>query len=219
LDFEGFYFAHLGNFSCPKCHFKMPKLEEVEIESSLPGVYNTFNTKAASLVGRELGISDEVTKQALSNFVPAFGRQEEFIVENKRVRILLSKNPAGFTESIRTTKELNGRYFLIVLNDRIPDGRDISWIWDVDFELLGEEVNVTASGDRAYDLGIRLKYSFQEVDEGMIINASKYKVLESLETAISESLSATPENEILHVLANYSAMLEARKLLGGRKIL
>ena len=126
----------------------------------------------------------------LSGFHPAFGRQEEI----NGTKILLSKNPAGFNESLRTVLAKPGP-LLLALNDRIPDGKDVSWIWDVDFEMLKNyKFPIHVSGDRALDLALRLKYTEVKFTLGENLNVS-------------------------WILATYSAMLEIRKKLTGRKIL
>ncbi|MEK7129705.1 MAG: MurT ligase domain-containing protein, partial [Patescibacteria group bacterium] len=178
--------------------------------SPLPGLYNQYNTLAAVATVRTLGIADEKIKQALSGFAPAFGRQEEFTVDGKTIKIFLSKNPAGFNASLRTVLELKPKILLLVFNDRIPDGRDVSWIWDVDFEMLShDERKIFVSGDRAYDLGLRLKYA----------DVSCTGVYGDLREAIGKALTAVKGGETLYILPTYSAMLEVRKILGGRKIL
>lgn len=208
LTFSGIYFSHLGLWQCKGCGLTRPKTEPIPHQPTLPGIYNLYNLKAAHLVARVLGIDKESIKKALASFTPAFGRQEEFIVDGKKVKIFLSKNPAGFNESIRTVKQLGGRHFLLVLNDRIPDGRDVSWIWDVDFEEFEGATNITVSGERAYDMGVRLKYA-----------GSLLKMIEDLRKAMSSTLGKVRQNETLYILPTYSAMLEVRKILTGRKLL
>ena len=123
--------------------------------------------------------------------------------------MLLSKNPTGFNESLKIVMEKEYSNLLLFLNDRIPDGRDISWIWDVDFDMLNNrELNVTVSGDRTYDLANRLKYAGIESNP-----------LESLEKALSTAVDKTQKGETLVILPTYSAMLELRKILTGKSIL
>jgi UDP-N-acetylmuramyl tripeptide synthase len=177
----------------------------------LPGLYNSYNTQAAVSVAKVLGIENAIIKKALDGFSPAFGRQEEFIVTDKKVKIFLSKNPAGYNASLRTILEFNPKVLLLVLNDRIPDGRDVSWIWDVDFEMMPKSINIFVSGDRVYDLGLRLKYAN--------IPVSRIKVMSNLKKAVSEALTMTKPNKTLYILPTYSAMLEVRKILKGRSIL
>lgn len=223
LTFGGVYFSHLGKFACGQCGFTHPAMSITgnDVESPLEGVYNVYNVMAATLVARSIGIGDKEIAAALSAFTPAFGRMEQITYEGKNVLILLSKNPTGFNESVRTvlTSKKRGP-LLLLLNDRIPDGTDISWIWDVDFELLKDDEHlikqldtrmIFVSGDRCYDMGLRLKYA--GVENG------KMKISEDLEEAVTAAVSATGEKETLWVLATYSAMLDVRKILVGRKIL
>jgi UDP-N-acetylmuramyl tripeptide synthase len=104
------------------------------------------------------------------------------------------------------------------LNDRIPDGTDVSWIWDVDTEkLVAAGGTLIVSGDRVYDLALRLQYSREQIDE--TDNKFQLIVRENLEDAIATALERTPPDETLHILPTYSAMLEVRQVLTGRKIL
>ncbi|KKR92065.1 MAG: mur ligase domain-containing protein [Candidatus Woesebacteria bacterium GW2011_GWA1_41_13b] len=211
LTYEGVYYSHIGIWRCEKCGEKRPKPDIYEWKSPLPGLYNRYNTLAAVTTALSVGIKKDIIKKALTDFTPAFGRQEEFMVDGKKVKIFLSKNPAGFNASLRTVLEMKPKILLIVLNDRIPDGRDVSWIWDVDFEEIAHDktIKVFASGDRVYDLGVRLKYA----------EVSTTGVYGNLREAMGKALAATERGETLYVLPTYSAMLEVRKILTGRKIL
>lgn len=212
LKYQGVYFSHLGDWECMGCKLKSPVnvLTSNYYQSPLPGVYNLYNTLAAALVGEKLGLGREKITAGLAKFTPAFGRGESFSLNGgKTVRILLSKNPTGFNESLRTVLSSGARELLLVLNDRIPDGRDVSWIWDVDFELLrGGTQKVLVSGDRTYDLALRLKYA--EVACAPVPELSR---------ALAQSFESLGSNETLWILPTYSAMLEVRKILVGRKIL
>jgi lipid II isoglutaminyl synthase (glutamine-hydrolysing) len=212
LDFEGIYLAHLGIWKCPSCKLERPKTVQIDDKEVLPGIYNLYNTKAAILVAKNLGIDDSTINSALQNFIPAFGRQETIVIADKKVKIFLSKNPTGFNESLRTIKKLGGKYILFALNDKIPDGRDVSWIWDVDFEeFLDVSDHVHVSGLRAYDLAVRLKYAHPAIN-----HVDTHTVLEK---ALPHIIKGMPNGETLYVLPTYSAMLEVRKILRGRKIL
>lgn len=189
MIFKGHYISHLGEYQCPKCNFAHPKndLAAKDVTSSLDGVYNIYNVLAATLAAKSLGVTANLT-----DFSPAFGRQEEI----GGAKILLSKNPAGFNESLRTVLDSPKKGpLLLVLNDRIPDGRDVSWIWDVDFEVLQNYKHpIYVSGDRKFDLALRLKYA---------------EVL----VTIKEELNVS------WILPTYSAMLDIRKKLTGHRIL
>lgn len=213
LNFEGVYLSHLGNFSCTKCNFSHPKLnlEASMVETSLSGLYMVYNALASALAGKTLGATSVEIERALKNFKPAFGRQEEIKLGDKTIKILLSKNPAGFNASLKTALNDDSKGpLLFVLNDQIPDGRDTSWIWDVDFEILtNHKRNVFCSGDRMFELGLRLKYA----------DLSNVDLTPNLKTALDKAITKTSKEETLWVLATYTAMLETRKILTGRSML
>lgn len=209
LNYKGTYFSHLGNWYCLNCGEKRPAFRYLKITSPLIGLYNQYNLQAAATLAKALGVNLPVVSRSLSGFKPAFGRQEEIMQDGKIIKIFLSKNPTGLNASLKTVIPLKPKVILFVLNDRIPDGRDISWIWDVDFENL-EGIKVYASGDRVYDLALRLKYA------GLTGNLT---VIPDLDVAIQTALTEVKVNETLYVLPTYSAMLEIRKILSGRKIL
>lgn len=214
LNYKSVYYSHLGNWLCPNCRMKRPKLS-VSKTSFYPikGAYNKYNTNAAVLFAKLNNINNERIQQSLRKFKPAFGRQETLRINGKQVRIFLSKNPTSLNESLRTVLSENARHFLFVLNDRIPDGRDISWIWDVDFEAyLDTSMDVSAAGDRAFDMAVRLKYTHPKVT--CVDTYFPY-----LDKGIDSALSKVGKNETLYILPTYSAMLEVRKILTGRKIL
>lgn len=208
LEFEKVYFSHIGVWECPSCGLKTPPLDIKEAYYPLLGTYNKYNTLAAVLTAQTLGINQNIIDSALKNFNPAFGRQEKINISGKTIQVFLSKNPTGFNESLRTVA--NGKSLLLVLNDRIPDGRDVSWIWDIDFEnSIKNFRSIVVSGDRAYDLALRLKYA----------TSKKFDAIENLEEALKKALKNTPSTQTLYILPTYSAMLETRKILTGKKIL
>ncbi len=211
LSYKVNYFSHIGEWFCSVCGEARPKLDLSDWSSPLPGLYNRYNTLAAVLTAKECHIPDDHITNALTGFAPAFGRQEEFVVTDKKIKVFLSKNPAGFNASLRTVLESKPAALLLALNDRIPDGRDVSWIWDVDFETVPKNVGVVVTGDRVYDMAIRMQYSGGEM--------RKPQIEPDLSHAIKEGLALTPQGGILYVLSTYSAMLEVRKIVGGRKIL
>jgi lipid II isoglutaminyl synthase (glutamine-hydrolysing) len=217
LDYKGVYLSHLGDFQCPKCGFSrsQPKLESSDFPQILVGLYNKYNTLAAATAARELGVDEATILDTINNFQAAFGRAEDLEINGKRVRILLSKNPVGTNETIRVVTQSHDKTTLLVLNDRTPDGTDVSWIWDVDTEKLVERGGtLVVSGDRLYDMALRLRYSEKTPDSHFNLI-----VEEDLRQAIATALEHTPENETLHILPTYSAMLEVREVLTGRKIL
>ena len=217
LDYQGVYLSHLGDFTCPKCGFSKskPTLESSEWSQILVGLYNKYNTLAAATAAIELGVDEATIRDTINTFQAAFGRAEDLVINGKRVRILLSKNPVGTNETIRVVTQSTDKTTLLVLNDRTPDGTDVSWIWDVDTEKLVERGGtLVVSGDRVYDMALRLRYSQKSLESNLNLI-----VEEDLRQAIATALEHTPENETLHILPTYSAMLEVREVLTGRKIL
>jgi lipid II isoglutaminyl synthase (glutamine-hydrolysing) len=217
LDYKGVYLSHLGDFTCPKCGFSksQPTLESSEWSQILVGLYNKYNTLAAVTAAKELGVDEAIIRDTINTFQAAFGRAEDLVINGKKVRILLSKNPVGTNETIRVVTESTDKTTLLVLNDRTPDGTDVSWIWDVDTEKLVERGGtLVVSGDRLYDMALRLRYSQKSPESTLNLI-----VEEDLRKAIATALEHTPEDETLHILPTYSAMLEVREVLTGRKIL
>ena len=221
LNYKGVYLSHLGDYDCPKCDFTKSKLDidSKEWSQILIGVYNKYNTLAAGLTAESIGVDHLVIQETINNFKAAFGRAEELTVNDKNVRILLSKNPVGMNETIRAVNDIKkvnaSATMLMVLNDRIPDGPDVSWIWDVDTEnLVATGGDMVVSGDRVYDMALRLKYSIDQLESDLNL-----VVEENLTTAVNKALELTPIQETLYIIPTYSAMLEVRKLLIGREIL
>lgn len=210
LSFSTVFFSHLGVWSCPSCRLKRPEPDIIDIPSyPLSGTYNKYNALAATLFGIKENIGIRQSQKAFSTFTPAFGRGEKLNYKNRNIQIFLSKNPTSFNESLSNIRDLGGKNILILLNDRIPDGLDISWIWDINFkENLEKDVNLGVSGDRVYDMGLRLKYA------GFFTH-----IFESSETALDLMIGKIEPGETLYILPNYSAMLDIRKIITGKKIL
>ena len=232
-DYAAAYVGHLGDYRCPRCgHARPPRdvsarsiqldgLERATFELSLgdvtrevtirlPGLYNVYNAVAAAALTRELGASAEEIVTGLGRFSPAFGRAERIAVGDKRLLVLLIKNPAGANEAVRTLVAAGPpRSAVIALNDAIADGQDVSWIWDVDFEPLIEGLGrLVASGDRAAELALRFTYGGME--------AERVEVVAELERALDRGLELTPEGGELVVLPTYTAMLALRKIVSRR---
>ncbi len=232
LHYERIAYSHLGDFSCRQCSFKRMTVETFsrkKIFYPLAGIYNLYNVNAVILVSKVVfGVHLDDLNEIFSHFKPAFGRQEVIRYKNRLIYLILAKNPAGFNQSISAIKDLvknKKNNLLILLNDRIPDGKDVSWIWDVEFKTifsLGKKIFV--GGDRVYDMALRLRY---EQDKKKEIKISKGKclyfdnvyVFDKTKDSLREAIFATKENERLFILATYTAMLEVRKTLLGRKFI
>jgi lipid II isoglutaminyl synthase (glutamine-hydrolysing) len=187
---------------------------EHEAHIGLPGLYNVYNALAAAAVAAEAGVRTESIVRSLEEFGGAFGRVERVRAGDKEVFLLLIKNPVGFNEILRTfvvspaapgAGATNARHVLIAINDNYADGRDVSWLWDVDFEMLAGkgETQFSVSGIRAQDMAVRLKYAELPVDN----------VIPNRKEALLSALEATPPGEMLYVLPTYTAMLEIRQTL------
>jgi len=179
----------------------------------LSGLYNAYNAVAAAAGAIALGLPHDAIVRALEGFSAAFGRQERFAIDDRDVRVLLGKNPTGLNQVLRTIAAHDGRKrILFFLNDGIADGRDVSWIWDADYETVQSQTDfVLASGTRAEDLALRLKYAGFGDD---------LPVEHDTAAALKRALAATPKGATLHVVPTYTAMLEVRELLakqGGAK--
>ena len=233
LVYAAAYVGHLGDYRCPNGHMErapldvaaraidLKGLEHVafdlhlpgdmrRVELALPGLYNVYNAVGAASLAHALGATADEIADGLGRFRAAFGRFERIAVGDKTLLLLLIKNPAGANEAIRTLVDGGPPSFAVVaLNDAIADGRDVSWIWDVDFEpLLGAADRLVASGDRAAELALRFKYA--GVDEDAI------DVEPSLERALDRGLALTPPGGELVVLPTYTAMLGLQRIAVAR---
>ncbi len=135
--------------------------QEHEIVVPLPGLYNIYNALGAIAASLALEMDWEPIISGIEQSKPVFGRGERIQAEGRTIRLLLAKNPTGFNEVLRTlfSQEIP-RHVLFVLNDNTADGRDISWIWDVDFErAINLTQTLVVAGTRALDLALRLKYA------------------------------------------------------------
>jgi lipid II isoglutaminyl synthase (glutamine-hydrolysing) len=227
------YVGHLGDYRCPACGHGRPALDlaarEIRLEGlesasfdlvapegsrrvriGLPGLYNVYNGLAAAALARALGASIDEIAAGLAAARPAFGRAERIDVDGRRLLLLLIKNPAGANEVVRTLVAAGApSHAVIALNDAIADGRDVSWIWDVDFEpLLGWLDRVVVSGERAAELALRFTYAGFPVDA--------VEIVPELGPALDRGLALTPAGGRLTVLPTYTAMLELRRIVAAR---
>jgi UDP-N-acetylmuramyl tripeptide synthase len=182
----------------------------VTVHLALPGLYNVYNAVAAAALAGELGAPLPEIASGLEAFTAAFGRFERIAVGDRRVLMLLVKNPAGANEAVRTLLEGNAPALAVVaLNDEIADGRDVSWIWDVDFEpLLASLERVIVSGGRAAELALRFAYGG--------LDRARIDVVPELEQALDRGLDATPAGGELVLLPTYTAMLALRRIIARR---
>jgi UDP-N-acetylmuramyl tripeptide synthase len=232
--YERAFMGHLGHYSCPDCGAERPRPEvaataielhgmdgstttvrtpqgELRLELPLPGLYNVYNALAAVAAGLRLGVDPGRIAEALGEMRTAFGRVETIAVAGVPVSILLIKNPAGANEVLRTLTleggDGEGVDLWIALNDRIADGRDVSWVWDADFELLASSVRrVVCTGTRAPEMALRLKYAGWPQDA--------IEVVDGIEASLDAAVAGAQGR--LFALPTYTALLELRKLLADR---
>jgi lipid II isoglutaminyl synthase (glutamine-hydrolysing) len=233
LDYSRIYYAHLGHFHCPSCNFKREtpdvKLtgkktaagggevleielpdEKITMKSSLAGTYNLYNILAAVTCAVAMSIPSDIIIRSIEEAVPSFGRMEQFNWSGKSITMALIKNPVGANEVLRTILDRPDKISLIVaINDKIADGRDVSWLWDVDFEYFVAKKEgisiILVSGLRAWDMAVRFKYAG--------ISPDSIVVEENTEKALNKILKLTSEGENIIILPTYTAMLEIRKHL------
>jgi len=182
----------------------------VRVRLAVPGLYNVYNALGASALAVALGAGLDEIAAGLARFRAAFGRFERFAAGDRRVLLLLIKNPAGANEAIRTLEDGGVPPTLVIaLNDEIADGRDVSWIWDVDFEPLLERAGrIVASGERAAELGLRFTYAG--------FPRERLELEPDLERALERGLELTETGGELAVLPTYTAMLRLRAIATQR---
>jgi UDP-N-acetylmuramyl tripeptide synthase len=231
-EYAAAYVGHLGDYRCPACGHARPPLNVVardvelaglehasftlvtpegtrRIRLRLPGLYNVYNALAAAALARALGASLDDIAHGLESFDAAFGRFERIVMGEQRLVMLLIKNPAGANEAVRTLVDGGApRVAVVALNDAIADGRDVSWIWDVDFEpLLDGLETLVATGERAAELALRFTYAG--------FPAERIEVVADLERALDRGLVLAGTDELV-LLPTYTAMLALRKIIASR---
>jgi UDP-N-acetylmuramyl tripeptide synthase len=230
-EYEAAYLAHLGHYQCPNCGARRPDPQvhasavelrgirsaaftlttlegERRIELPLPGLYNVYNALGAAALCLQLGVALDDVATGLAAVAPAFGRAETVAVGERPMSILLIKNPAGANEVLRTLALEGAELDLFgVLNDRTADGRDVSWVWDADWEIVAPHVRrLTCSGTRAAELALRLKYAGVE--------PARLEVVDDLERGLDRALESG--DGPLYALPTYTALLELKDVLSRR---
>lgn len=240
LEYEAIYISHLGAYVCPNCGNRRPMLdyavtgaaiesidrqkivirdqcreEDLSADLALPGLYNVYNAVAAVAAAREFGVPNEPVLATLSTFTPAFGRLERAGYEGLNLTLALAKNPVGFNEILRMIQQTQPAGTLVIaINDLDADGRDVSWLWDVDFEVLVDSEfggKVITAGIRGHDMAVRMKYA--GLDPARLDASVAGKRFD----ALFDHLKATSRpGERVFMLLTYTAMLELRRVLHER---
>ncbi len=230
LAYSVAFYGHLGHYRCSDCGATRPapaveavaiKLRGIEgtdlvvrtpagelsARFALPGLYNVYNALAATATCLSLGVDIEAIRRGFETFIAAFGRLERVTLNDRRVFLALVKNPVGFTEVLRTVLGPGSvGAMLIAINDHLADGTDVSWLWDVEVEMLAGRVGtVVSSGTRADDMAVRLKYA--------LVDPERIAVQPDPRRALERALAAVAPGETVYVLPTYTAMLELRSVL------
>ena len=217
LNYDYYQYSHIGKFKCPNCKygnnsiFKIAKNVDLENKSfevdginyktKFNSIYNIYNFTAVISVVSLYDIDTNIIQKALEKFQLNNGRMEELIIKDCSTIINLAKNPTGSNVSLRILNEDNDeKELLFVLNDNLADGKDVSWIWDINFDELKNVSRIVTSGSRAYDIAIRVKTSGYD----------KNKIFPhlNLDEAIKDLYST---NSKKYVIANYTALQPTRK--------
>jgi lipid II isoglutaminyl synthase (glutamine-hydrolysing) len=222
--------GHLGDWYCPMGDNARPPLaytaeqihlsgvdgaslvvrdtrgEAFAVDVQLPGLYNIYNVLGASAAARSLGVPAETIRATLRDFVAPFGRIERVDVRGRRLTLALVKNPTGANEVLRLFRSASPAPLLICINDLIADGRDVSWLWDTDFEALADyPAPITVSGIRALDMALRLKYAG--------VPDNQITVIPNIGDALIAVAEQAEPGADAYVLPTYTAMLAAREAL------
>jgi UDP-N-acetylmuramyl tripeptide synthase len=230
--YDAVYLAHLGHYACPACGARRPvptvRATDVQlrgirsaaftldtpagaarVELPLPGLYNVYNALGAAALCLALAVPLDEVVAGLAAVAPAFGRAETVQIADREAFLLLVKNPAGANEVLRTLRLEGGELDLLgILNDRIADGRDVSWVWDADWELLGASVRrMTCGGTRAAELALRMKYAG--------VDPARLHVVEDGPAGALDAAVRSGSGP-LYVLPTYTALLELKDLLAER---
>lgn len=230
LAYDFFHYGQLGSYRCPGCDFRRPAArvealepkmvdramgcrllfdrKEVSLLIQVQGLYNLYNALAAFTVGLQLGLDAPSVLESLRRYRPATGRMEEFKFNNKPAYLILVKNPTGFNEALAALHAGEGnKDVFIAINDNDADGRDISWLWDVDFEVLGADhgqlLHFTCSGRRGEEMALRLKYAG--------VPGEKISVSPDLQTAIKEALDG--RGSAAYLFCTYTALWPAHEIV------
>lgn len=224
LKYSKQFFAQEGHYYCENCGYNRPNPDfkarvkifadysDLEVcykdmiysfRVNLVGLYNAYNALGAVAAALAFGVDYEVIKDAVSSYNSIFGRAERRVIKGHDTLIQLIKNPTGASEVLKTV-DLDSN-IVIAINDNYADGRDISWLWDTDFERLkGAKKTIVTSGIRAKDMALRLKYA--GIAQDRII------VEENLKTAVEIVANIEDNKERITILPSYTALLKLSKM-------
>ncbi len=225
LVFEKYHYAQLGKFHCPNCANKNPEpnfvghnlqmnptisfsANDIFLESPYQGFYNAYNILAAVSIAKLVGLQDKFITEAIRNYQPQAGRMESFSIQGKQVILILVKNPIGLNQALEALGN-NPEYknIIFILNDKAGDGRDVSWIWEANLELITSRdfyvESFVCAGSRSGDIALRVKYAgYPE---------SRLFLSDGLQAGIQKALNYTSSTS--YIFSTYSALFACRKIL------
>lgn len=226
LKYSGYFISHQGHYACPTCSFSRPKPDiiadkiklfqnksefdlidksgfSLDLTNNLPGLYNIYNCLSSYAALKAANFSLDNFSLTVRDFKPVFGRAEKLSHQGRNIVVALAKNPTGFNEIINTYLKSGPQTVLISINDLIADGRDVSWLWDVNFEQLATAKHkFLTSGIRGADMALRLKYA----------GITNFENITGSEEALERGLAEIPQNDTLLIIPTYTAMLGLKKL-------
>jgi lipid II isoglutaminyl synthase (glutamine-hydrolysing) len=225
------FYGQLGHYRCPACGKQRPRPDvhaekvhvsatgshfwlvhkntSLEIDLSLPGMFNVYNALAAAALSFDLGIDPASIKEGLSRYSTLFGRSEKITLNGKQILIQLIKNPAGASQAVQSAASDPSGKYLIAINDNYADGRDVSWLWDAEFEHLSASAGpFVVSGQRCHDMAVRLKYAG--------VDSAAITVEPSLSAALDRGLALCSAGDILWLMPTYTCLLGLQKIMRAR---
>lgn len=217
LKYDFYQYSHLGKFKCPKCGYSnAPRATEVtkvqgnefyvgkeKYTTHNANLYNIYNMLAVITFAELAGIEQKNVKMVLANYQNQIGRHQTFHIQGRNLVLNLCKNPTGYNVVLRPLKHARTKKeLLLVLNDHVNDGYDVSWIWDIDFSEMGEFEKIVCAGTRAYDMAIPIKCNG--------FDPKKIVVRHDIARAVRELLK---DDNQKYVISNYSPLEQVRKIL------
>lgn len=211
FEYKERFCGHLGLWECPKCRFSRPNVFIKELVDVFQAdSLHQYNALAALCASEKFGICSKQARHSLQGFKPAFGRGEIVRYRKKKAHLLLAKNPISFTDSLKTLSSEKAKVVFLILNNHCQDGKDVSWIWDVDFSEVLKMEKIVISGNCAKELRLRLSYSLHQNTAPPIIYTEK-----RVKKALKFALSISSEEQPLFIIPTYTALLEINKYFKG----
>jgi UDP-N-acetylmuramyl tripeptide synthase len=232
LDYEFYHYGQLGRYRCSGCGFARPAVrveavepritdgaincrlhfdrQEAALTIQVQGLYNLYNAMAAFAAGLHIGVDVPLMLKSLNRYRPVLGRMEKFSYRGKNAFLSLVKNPTGFNEGLFDLLSMRGtKSVFFAINDNDADGKDISWLWDVDFEGLNKDYNrvtrFVCSGSRGEEIALRLKYAGLPVDKIVVYKDMKQGIKSALEC----------RSDLAYLFSTYTALWSVHKILNS----